>query len=263
MPLKCKICGSPLLPVFKKTVLGKHEARYNFCEGCGFLCAENPHWLEEAYSSAIVSTDTGLVVRNVTIAGKLAAILYFIMGERGDGRYVDVAGGYGMLTRLMRDYGFDFYWSDKYCENLLARGFESIKTSPPFAAITAFEALEHIHDPLAFIKESLSESGTKTIIFSSELYEGEPPRPDEWWYYAFNTGQHISFYQKKTLHYIADNMGLHLYTNGFFHMLTDKTVNLFGYKILTGRFSNALSRIVRRNMQSKTFSDHERLMIVP
>ena len=38
--------------------------------------------------------------------------------------YLDVDGGYGMLTRLMRDYGFHFYWTDPYCQNILARGFE-------------------------------------------------------------------------------------------------------------------------------------------
>lgn len=72
MQLTCKICDSPLTQAFKTLVLGKHEATYNYCEECGFLSAENPHWLEEAYSSAIASTDTGLVARNVAIANQLA-----------------------------------------------------------------------------------------------------------------------------------------------------------------------------------------------
>lgn len=254
----CSVCGAEMVANFTAQVLKRYEVKYYYCPVCGFLQTEEPYWLEEAYSAAISDTDTGLVARNISLSRKISCVLYFLFGK--EGKYWDVAGGYGLLTRLMRDIGFDFYWSDKYCENLLARGFESITSLRPFTAITAFEVLEHIHDPLSFIKESLSESGARTIIFSTVLYEGVPPRPDEWWYYAFNTGQHISFYQKKTLRYIADNRGLHFYTNGGIHMLTNKTVNSFIYNILTGRFSNALSHIVERNMKSKTFSDHEKLI---
>ncbi|MBI4633957.1 MAG: class I SAM-dependent methyltransferase [Deltaproteobacteria bacterium] len=247
-----------MVPEFTAHVLKRYEVNYYYCPVCGLLQTEEPYWLEEAYSAAISDADTGLVARNISLSRKLSCVLYFLFSE--EGKYLDVAGGYGLLTRLMRDFGFNFYWSDKYCKNILAKGFESSKASLPFTAITAFEVLEHIYDPLSFIKESLSESGTRTIIFSSLLYEGIPPRPDEWWYYSFNTGQHISFYQKKTLRYIADGMGLHFHTCSGIHMMTDKTFNSFIFKILSGKFSNALSHIVERNMKSKTFSDHEKLI---
>ncbi len=122
--IDCPICSHSLKAAFTAQVLGKYPAHFDLCNGCGFLRIRQPHWLAEAYCSAIASTDVGLVARNADIARKLTTILYFAVGERGSGCYLDAAGGYGMLTRLMRDYGFDFYWSDKYCANLMARGFE-------------------------------------------------------------------------------------------------------------------------------------------
>jgi hypothetical protein len=253
----CPVCGTEMATTFSAFVLKKYDVNYYCCPVCGLLRTEDPYWLEDAYGTAIADADTGLVARNISISQKLACVLYFLFSK--EGKYLDIGGGYGLLTRLMRDFGFDFYWSDKYCENILAKGFESIKTTLPFTAAVAFEVLEHVHNPLVFIDKALSESGTKTLIFSTELYEGLPPQ-DDWWYYSFNTGQHISFYQKKTFRCIADKMGLNFYTNGNFHMLTSKTVNPYIYKIITGRFSNALSRIISRNVKSKTFSDHETLI---
>ena len=67
----------------------------------------------------IADADTGLVSRNLGIARRLAGLLYF--GFDPKARYLDFAGGYGLLTRLMRDRGFNFYWHDLYCENVFAR----------------------------------------------------------------------------------------------------------------------------------------------
>jgi hypothetical protein len=200
-----------------------------------------PYWLDEAYTSAIASIDTGLVKRNLSISGKLANLLYFGMHERGRGRYVDIAGGYGMLTRMMRDYGFDFYWQDKYCNNLLAQGFEYIKDSSKYDAVTAFEVLEHVANPVEFIKSTMLEIGTDTIIFSTLLYEGPPPKPNDWWYYAFQTGQHIGFFQRKTLEIIGEKLNLNFYTSNKIHILSRKKI------------SNVLIKIATNNVSSRIF----------
>lgn len=260
MPCKCKICASPMTEAFKTQVLGKHEATYNLCEGCGFLCAENPSWLEEAYSSAIASTDTGLVARNVAIANSLASILYFMMKERGHGRYVDFAGGYGMLTRLMRDFGFDFYWSDKYCQNLLARGFDYSQQMGACRAVTAFEVLEHIEDPIKFVEEAFKFGQTDTLIFTTELYEGKPPSPDQWWYYSFETGQHISFFQKRTLEVIANKLKLNFSSNGWLHIISKDKINYTLLKAVTGRLGFFATRWIRRNLTDLTMRDHHVLV---
>ena len=107
-----------------RNVLRKHDANFCYCASCDHVFAQDPHWLAEAYTDAIVKTDTDIAVRNVLTALRLAAIFYFAFGDKGKGHYADVAGGYGLLVRLMRDLGFNYFWSDPYAENLFARGFE-------------------------------------------------------------------------------------------------------------------------------------------
>ena len=72
---KCPICQSCREKIFRAKLLQKYEVDYFFCQNCGFLQTEKPYWLEESYQSAIASTDTGLVARNITISKKLTCIL--------------------------------------------------------------------------------------------------------------------------------------------------------------------------------------------
>lgn len=253
----CPVCNASMNQVFSATLLSKHEVLYYHCPQCGLLQTEEPYWLDEAYSDAIAIADTGLVQRNISIAAKLAALIYFEFGSKGT--YLDVAGGYGMLTRLMRDFGFDFYWSDKFCQNFLAKGFEANRASSPFQALTAFEVVEHVHDPLAFISEAMNSYATRTLIFSTELYRDVPPGKD-WWYYAFNTGQHISFYQLETWKWIAQRLGLNFYTAHGMHMLTDRPVVSWRFDLLTSRLAYPVALYLKRSLSSLTQSDHDTLI---
>ncbi len=251
----CPICDSERQEFFRAQILYKYEIKYLFCENCGFLQTEEPYWLDEAYSNAIADSDTGLVARNIHISKKLTCILYFLFGK--EGKYLDIAGGYGLLTRLMRDVGFDFYWSDLYCQNIFAKGFEVKSTSKPFSAVTAFEVLEHIYEPINFIKKSLKEAETSTIIFSTELFSGRPPKPNEWWYYSRETGQHISLFQHNTLKFLARKLSLNLYSHLNLHILTNNTFNPLLWKILVSRCSHLLYPYTKKHLNSRTFQDHE------
>ncbi len=251
--LRCRVCGSNAKPAFTHTVLGRYSCAYYQCESCGFLQTEEPYWLEEAYSSAIAVADTGLVQRNLATAKTLSSILCFLFDRSG--MYLDVGGGYGLLARLMRDVGFDFYWWDDKCRNLLAQGFEA-PAEVTFTAATAFEVLEHVPSPVSFLRESMARADTRTVIFSTQLFEGTPPAPDSWWYYAFDSGQHVSFFQRRTLARIAEQLGLNCYLGGSMHMLTDRTVSPVIYRLLSSSAAKPLSRVPEFLLKSKTMDDH-------
>jgi 2-polyprenyl-3-methyl-5-hydroxy-6-metoxy-1,4-benzoquinol methylase len=253
----CSICKSETHTAFKATILNKYNITYSYCDNCGLLRTEEPYWLDEAYSNAIALADTGLVQRNLSIASKLAPLLYFEIGKKSS--YLDVAGGYGMLTRLMRDFGFNYYWHDLFCDNLLAKGFEAEKAGEPFKALTFFEVMEHLHDPVIFLEDLMKTYGSKTLIFTTRLFSGNPPDRD-WWYYSFNTGQHITFYQTRTLKFIAEKLGMNFYSAHGIHMFTSRKISRLRFHFVTGIFSIPLAMYVKIRMHSRTLADHNLLM---
>ncbi len=120
--MTCKICGKENKFVFKAKILKKYEISYFHCENCGFLQTEEPYWLAESYKSPINISDTGYLSRNINLSKIVTTLLVSFFDYKK--KFLDYAGGYGVFVRLMRDIGFDFYWYDKYTQNLFARGFE-------------------------------------------------------------------------------------------------------------------------------------------
>lgn len=256
---KCGICGDSMSRVFSATLLRRYQVSYFQCASCGFLQTERPYWLEEAYGAAISVADTGLVQRNFSISAKLAVLIYLCLDPRGS--YVDVAGGYGMLTRLMRDIGYDFYWDDKYCENLLARGFEAENRDLDVTAVTAFEVLEHLSDPLDFLSATMRRFKTGNVVLSTATYSGAAPPGSSWWYYAFETGQHIAFYRKDTLRTLARRLGLSLSSAGGLHVFSSAPLrNRAVAAALCGRAAFPLALYVRYRLGSRTVEDHKLLL---
>ncbi len=257
--LNCSICNASTTLSFSAKLLCKYKVNYYHCPQCGLIQTEHPYWLNEAYSEAISRADTGIVMRNFSLSAKVSSLLYFYFDKNGS--YLDVAGGYGIFTRLMRDLGFDYYWDDLYCKNLVAPGFEFEACKNNISAITAFEVMEHIHDPITFITEKMKQSNTRTLIFTTELYPENKMPSENWWYYMFNTGQHISFYSKKTFEKIAESLGLNFYSINGLHILTDRTIkNNFILKIVTGRLAPFIAFYVRKKLGSLTVTDHQKML---
>ncbi|MFA6995445.1 MAG: class I SAM-dependent methyltransferase [Patescibacteria group bacterium] len=250
----CKICRSETKNFFTAKILNKYDVHYFNCDNCGFICTEEPYWLEEAYSSPINISDTGVMKRNIFFSAVTLNIIYYFFNSNNI--FLDYAGGYGIFVRLMRDIGLDFRWQDNYSQNLLARGFEYCDNDRKTELVTAFEVFEHFVNPIEEIEKILKIS--ENILFSTTLLPEKIPQPGDWWYYGFDHGQHLSFYSKKTFEFIAQKYGLNYYTDGrSIHLLTVKKINYFIFKILLSRKKSILAWVwAKIHFHSKTWSDH-------
>ena len=79
-----------------------------------FLQTEKVFWINEAYQDAITKQDIGLLYRNRIITPILKSLIKLFFNKRN--KFIDYGAGYGVLVRIMRDYGFDMYRYDKYFE---------------------------------------------------------------------------------------------------------------------------------------------------
>jgi hypothetical protein len=258
--MNCSICSAVMVAAFEALVLARHKVRFYHCAQCGFLCTEQPYWLGEAYKSALACSDTGIVARNLRIARKLSAILYFALGDDGAGKWLDYGGGHGVLARLMRDRGFDFYWHDPYAENVFTRGFEH-RDDRIYDGVTAIEVLEHIADPVHFVAQALASTRARTLIMTTETYEGPPPAPQAWWYYGLDTGQHIAFFQGRTLARLAQRLGLGCLSAGNVHLFTQRRVRAEAFKLACSALAPLLDGLAGMRMRSRTRSDYELLRV--
>jgi hypothetical protein len=215
------------------------------------LQTEAPFWIEEAYDESINLSDTGVLLRSLALAEIVSVVIYFFFDKNA--RHLDFAGGHGIFTRRMRDIGFDFFWSDKYTENIFARGFEYQQGENGIELITAFEAFEHFTDPLAEIETMLAMS--RNILFTTDLLSNPVPHPTGWYYYGLEHGQHISFYSLETLQFIARKYGLHLYSARPMHILTPRKINQAYLKLLIAYRKFGLFLYVKKRLISRTVGD--------
>jgi hypothetical protein len=253
--LNCRICGNTSSKIFRRRILQTHEVDYFQCASCGFIQTEEPYWLDEAYRSPINTEDTGLLKRNILLAKRTSAVLFSVFKRRGT--FLDYGGGYGLFVRMMRDCGFNFYWSDPFTKNLFAQGFEySPERVTSVELITTFECFEHFKEPIQEIEKMLSISSS--ILFSTETFSSGTPDPETWKYYYFSHGQHISLYSLSSLKYIAAKYHLHLYSNGkSFHLLTKRSWSNTSFNIVLKLSLLGLYPVIAFLMGSKTSTDSD------
>lgn len=245
----CRACGAVANDIGTGKVLGL-VVQYAECPACGYVQTEHPHWLEQAYTEAINTSDTGILARNQVNADIVVSALSLLGGLGW--RVVDAAGGYGILVRLLRDLGVDAYWSDRYCANLVARGFEYDGAGA--GLVTAFEAFEHFVDPGDELDRLLAIA--PNVLLSTVLIPEPTPQPGDWWYYGSEHGQHIGFFRARTLQKLAEARGKCFVTDGrAYHLITERAVSGFAWKVSL-RLRKVVSMAADWRLKSKTWDDH-------
>ena len=240
--LTCKICGAASRLFDEALVLRQHKVSYFRCIECGFIQTEDPYWLEEAYSSAIAGQDVGIMARNLTNCQVVSAVLNLLFPKVSEA--VDFGAGHGIFVRMMRDRGFNFFWSDRYATNDYARGFDA----PPgkrFDFLTAFEVLEHLPNPLSDISRLMEMSDN--VFVSTAVVQAPPPKINNWWYFMPSSGQHISFYTSESLRNLATRFKKHLLSYDSYHLFSAKPHSRLLFQLaVRPRAARILNKAFRR-----------------
>jgi len=200
--------GNPAEPHQRIPIRGV-EVVLHRCVRCGLFQFPNPDWLDAAYADPISEIDTGLPARCFHVA-RTAEALIRAQGL-GDRQQLDYGGGYGLLTRLMRDRGLDMRHHDPFARNLFAQGFEG-DPAGSFGAVTMVEVFEHLTEPLPLLR-SLS-SHAEMVIVSTQLVPAGLTDLSRWWYLIPDLGQHITFYTRPSLVELAGRSGYRVATDG-------------------------------------------------
>jgi hypothetical protein len=252
--LACRVCQAMARNLFSGIVLNR-QVGYFECPRCGYLQTETPTWLDQAYEQAINASDTGILARNLKCRDVVICTLGLLGGMNG--QLVDAAGGLGILVRLLRDAGVDAYWSDLYANNVLARGFEfdALRAdSAPRCLVTSFESCEHFVEPLEELRRMLQLA--PNVLLSTELAPVPAPQPSNWWYYGDDHGQHIGFFRRQTLQWLAHQVGKQVVSDGqSFHLFSDHIISPGVWRKML-RHSALAARWYGRGLESRIWADH-------
>jgi len=215
-PARCRICQGQLLHKWTLRVLAeKYPAEYHECTTCRSLQIPHPFWLDEAYQSESAplacNPDGSRFIRNFSAYHYLTA-LHKAGVFPPEPCLLDFGGGYGLLTQMLYSAGYNAYQTDPYvpvpflASQRSIADFEQIPEAA-FDGITALEVLEHLTDPhetLMRLFRILKHTGT--LIFSTNIYESGV-HDESWNYLAREWGQHVTFWSKPALRYLAGRHG--------------------------------------------------------
>ena len=225
----CKICNSNALFTLAYQILDKYDAQLFRCEFCQFQFIDDPSWLDGTFSDSLQSADIGSVDR-CNLVLQFAEELSYALRIQNE-MAIDWGGGYGLLTRMARDRGLDFWNFDPYVRSLFAAPAD-LSEMQNCSMIVVSEVFLHMTEPLDTLKKLLDYA---PIVLITAVV---PPKElsTNWWYLTPATGQHVAFYSESTLRVMARLSGTTLVTDGsFFHVFSKKKLSLKSRVLISNR----------------------------
>jgi hypothetical protein len=226
-------------------IQGTFVAEYFQCSSCQFVYANNPEWIQGSFTKQLNQLDLGSVDRSLILADFME--VFCRSNNLRGAKSLDWGGGYGLLTRIMRDRGFNFFNYDPFVEDLFS-GPSVGSPDEKYDCICISEVLLHLPDPRSTLKQLMGQCDyllVTAVVPPSDI-------SSSWWYLMPDTGQHISLFPVKTLKSIADQIGVHLTTDGrFFHLFHTPHMSFLRKTILRKRafvFGLATWFSVKRNV---------------
>lgn len=214
--INCRLCDSLSACIFSKTVLKKYNVKFYKCEKCKSLQTEDPYWLKESYQDWVTKYDTGIYSRVI----KTFLVSFFICKIFKLKNILDFGGGDGLFCRIMRDYYLNCFSYDKFSKNAYSKGFIEKNFSTP-DLITSFEAIEHFSKPSDELSKIFNLK-PKMFLLTTGIYQDQDKN---WNYLEEDSGQHIFFYSKESLEFIAKryNYNITFLESGFVLMISPTT----------------------------------------
>lgn len=260
----CAVCAGTTKFLFSYLVCGEHEASLRECLNCRFTYIANPHWLDESFSSELNDLDIGSVDRCLVLADFVEVLIRSMKSSRS--RFLDWGGGYGLLSRIMRDRGLDFVSHDIYTRPLFVESSSNL-ICETFELITMSEVALHLVDPVPVFTKIMES--TDVLVFTAVI--APTVIPNDWWYLMPDTGQHVAIYHDETLQALAKKLGVQVTSDGrFFHVLHRKNLGIksrllvrFRSFVFAFAWFNATVRLLRRGLgknRSLTPSDQLRMI---
>jgi hypothetical protein len=173
---------------------------YFLCNQCGFCFAPEMYaWSFDDFGKYIYNQDYEQVDPDYKLLRPQgnANLIDQWFGSRKSGlRHLDYGGGSGLLSRELRDKGWDSTTYDPFV-NADVR----VSDLGSYDLVTAFEVFEHVTDVEGLMHNLRTLCKDGLVVFSTLLSDGEiaPAKKVTWWYAGPRNG-HISLFSTQSLH---------------------------------------------------------------